>query len=394
MQDIIARALALRNNGSSSGASAELEQKVQKIEDEYVRATDEKDIEEISSSIEAIKQEIEDKGAEVKASLDSNSAIKAIQPLSEIVNYGAKYTYETASWGNSELVKVTADTKANNIIFVTEEDSTIITFQFWDVNGRQSVYGGACNGRNLVTVFNDGSQITVFISSFGGKTFRYNSDKTFKNLYDGTFAQTGSILTRSNTTEYTPTKDYHPATKKYVDDAIPTSLKNPFPLTFTGAVSAVYDGSAAVTVDLPSGSAACEEWELLIDEKDVEITETVQAIVLSLPSNKRLKKVRLYMVLNRSNTDPITITRIGINNVYVNLLMYSNRDKNIHMVLSAENDGFGFVLTSRTSVSLRSNTVGAQIMLTAAFNRDCDGKINIPASFAGKYTIEAYGVYE
>lgn len=50
MQDIIARALALRNNGSSSGASAELAQKVQKIEDEYVRATDEKDIEEISSS--------------------------------------------------------------------------------------------------------------------------------------------------------------------------------------------------------------------------------------------------------------------------------------------------------------------------------------------------------
>lgn len=67
MQDIIARALALRNNGSSSGASAELAQKVQKIEDEYVHATDEKDIEEISSSIEAIKQEIEDKGAEVKA---------------------------------------------------------------------------------------------------------------------------------------------------------------------------------------------------------------------------------------------------------------------------------------------------------------------------------------
>ena len=91
MQDIIARALALRNNGSSSGASAELAQKVQKIEDEYVRATDERDIEEISSSIESIKQEIVDKGAEVKASLDSNSVIKSIRPLSEIVNYGGKY---------------------------------------------------------------------------------------------------------------------------------------------------------------------------------------------------------------------------------------------------------------------------------------------------------------
>ena len=159
--------------------------------------------------------------------------------------------------------------------------------------------------------------------------------------------------------------------------------------TFTSAA-----GLAVVGTMEKNGGDNSEMWELLIDEKDVEITETVQAIVLSLPSNKRLKKVRLYMILNRSNTDPITITRIGINNVFVNLLMYSNRDKNIHMVLSAENDGLGFVLNSRTSVSLRTNSVGAQIMLTAAFNRDCDGKINIPASFAGKYTIEAYGVYE
>lgn len=389
MQDIIARALALRNNGSSSGASAELAQKVQKIEDEYVRATDEKDIEEISSSIEAIKQEIEDKGAEVKASLDSNSAIKAIRPLSEIVNYGGRY----AVTGSSEFARITSETKADGIVFiagVAREGIAGTTIQFWDSN--KKTYNISI--RLYAMIHNDGSSIHVFSDS-GSMRIDYNVDGTFKtadttNLYIGR----GHVLDKYNTAEYTPTADYHPATKKYVDDAIPTSLKNPFPITFTGAASATYDGSAAVTVDLPSGSAACEEWELLIDEKDVEITEAVQAIVLSLPSNKRLKKVRLYMILNRSNTDPITITRIGINNVFVNLLMYSNRDKNIHMVLSAENDGLGFVLSSRTSVSLRTNFVGAQIMLTAAFNRDCDGKINIPASFAGKYTIEAYGVYE
>ena len=220
MQDIIARALALRNNGSSSGTSAELAQKVQKIEDEYVRATDEKDIEEISSSIEAIKQEIVDKGAEVKESLDLNSAIKAIRPLSEIVNYGAEYIYEDESYGKFETVKITADTKSDDIIFVTKEGTNTITFQFWDANGRQSVYGGACDGRNLVTVFNTGSQIDVFISTIGMKAFRYNSDGTFKNLYNGTFVQNDTVLTKYNTTAYTPTKDYHPATKKYVDDTI------------------------------------------------------------------------------------------------------------------------------------------------------------------------------
>lgn len=175
-----------------------------------------------------------------------------------------------------------------------------------------------------------------------------------------------------------------------------TTFANPFPLTFTGVASATYDGSSAVTIDLPSGSAACEEWELLIDEKDVEITETVQAITLSLPSTKRLKKVRMYMQLNRSNTDPITITSIMINNVIANPLMYFNKDKNIYMFLSVENDGFGFSMKTCTSVSLITNNVATQTMLNAKFNRDCDGKINIniPVGLTGKFAIKAYGVYE
>ena len=43
MQDIIARALALRNNGSSSGASAELAQKVREIAQSVVDAYQESD---------------------------------------------------------------------------------------------------------------------------------------------------------------------------------------------------------------------------------------------------------------------------------------------------------------------------------------------------------------
>lgn len=358
MQDIIARALALRNNSSSSGPSAELVQKVQKIEDEYVRAADEKDIEEISSSIEAIKQEIVDKGAEVKASIDSNSAIKAIQPLSEIANYGGKYVCT----GSSEFARITSETKAEGIVFiagVAKEGIIATTIQFWDSN--KKTYNIAI--KLYAVIHNDGSSLHV-LSDAGNMRIDYNADGTFKaadttNLYIGR----GHVLDKYNTTEYTPTKDYHPATKKYVDDTI------------------------------PSGGNS-EVWELLIDEKDVEITETVQAIVLSLPSSKRLKKVRLYMILNRSNTDPITITGITINNVRVNLLMHSNRDKNIHTYVSAENDGFCTAMRVSTSVGLYSNLINVQAMLTASFNQDCDGKVNIPASFAGKYTIKMYGVYE
>lgn len=215
MQDIIARALALRNNSSSSGPSAELVQKVQKIEDEYVRATDEKDIEEISSSIEAIKQEIVDKGAEVKASLDSNSAIKAIQPLSEIVNYGGKY----ACTGSSEFARITSETKAEGIIFiagVAKEGIIVTTIQFWDSN--KKTYNISI--KLYAVIHNDGSSLHV-LSDAGNMRIDYNADGTFKaadttNLYIGR----GHVLDKYNTAEYTPTKDYHPATKKYVDDTI------------------------------------------------------------------------------------------------------------------------------------------------------------------------------
>lgn len=38
--------------------------------------------------------------------------------------------------------------------------------------------------------------------------------------YDSSFLVKEEILTKTNTKEYTPTSDYHPATKKYVDDSI------------------------------------------------------------------------------------------------------------------------------------------------------------------------------
>ena len=46
-----------------------------------------------------------------------------------------------------------------------------------------------------------------------------NEDKTTITIQNATMllATTDSVLTKTNTTEFTPTSDYHPATKKYVD---------------------------------------------------------------------------------------------------------------------------------------------------------------------------------
>lgn len=240
MQDIIARALALRNNSSSN----------------------------------------------------LNSAVKAIQPLSEIVNYGAEYTYRYADYGNSELVKITADTQANNIVFITAADSKRITIQFWDANGRQNSYLAALNGCTFITITNndvisDGNLQRNIVITAPQRTryIYYNADGTFKSFEDSAIAYDNEVLTLYNRTEYTPTADYHPATKKYVDDAIPTSLNNPYPLIFTGATSATYDGSKAVTVDLPSGGSVSGYKIVTVtldaDSSRVDISKTATGEALS-----------------------------------------------------------------------------------------------------------------
>lgn len=50
------------------------------------------------------------------------------------------------------------------------------------------------------------------------------------------------------------TKEVLDATSQLIMDEIPSELKNPYALTFTGAASGTYDGSSAVTINIPSGS--------------------------------------------------------------------------------------------------------------------------------------------
>ena len=60
---------------------------------------------------------------------------------------------------------------------------------------------------------------------------------------------------------------------------IPTKLPNPNALTFTGAVTGSYDGSAAVTVEIPSGggsiATATKLYEITLEEEVTSISETL-----------------------------------------------------------------------------------------------------------------------
>ena len=149
------------------------------------------------------------------------------------------------------------------------------------------------------TVTNTAASPTLNVNSTGAKAIYYKgaaisagylaANKVYSFIYDGTnYVLIGDVDTNTNTTYSTGTastagltKLYtgtgtatdgtmtqnaittalngkaassHTHTKSQITD-FPSSLKNPNAIKFTGAVTATYDGSAAVTVDIPTSGA-------------------------------------------------------------------------------------------------------------------------------------------
>lgn len=61
-----------------------------------------------------------------------------------------------------------------------------------------------------------------FYGTWTDNIYTITSISTYKG--EMKIVRTTEVLMRDNTSSFTPTKDYHPATKKYVDDAIKTTL--------------------------------------------------------------------------------------------------------------------------------------------------------------------------
>lgn len=71
--------------------------------------------------------------------------------------------------------------------------------------------------------------------------------------------------------------------------SVPDKLPNPNALTFTGAVTGSYDGSAAVTVEIPSGGGGSGD---IIDVlMDVTIEEAVAAVTVTLDTPRAYKEL-------------------------------------------------------------------------------------------------------
>lgn len=104
------------------------------------------------------------------------------------------------------------------------------------------------------------------------------------------------------------------ATEKYVDDAIagidipeadvPSTLPNPNPLTFTGAVEATYDGSEAVSVEIPKGNSFVKADDVLAS--GTIATDTVVGDIdtgLTLGQLREYKEIAFVMYGSSTNTN-------------------------------------------------------------------------------------------
>lgn len=78
-----------------------------------------------------------------------------------------------------------------------------------------------------------------------------DADNRYLKLSGGTMLGALSLNNHKITAVATPTGNADAANKSYVDNSIPTALKNPNSISFTGASVATYDGSSAVTVNIP-----------------------------------------------------------------------------------------------------------------------------------------------
>lgn len=91
------------------------------------------------------------------------------------------------------------------------------------------------------------------------------------------------------------------------DTEVPESLKNPCALTFTGAVSATYDGSEAVSVEIPEGGgggSGDKTWTLL---NEVTLEEAAALSITKDTDENPLDEQRLFVIVyaavNTQNAD-------------------------------------------------------------------------------------------
>ncbi len=119
-------------------------------------------------------------------------------------------------------------------IYMSPNDAKILYLAYEKLSGTivGFCFSSKPHGRFIYTGAKDDTMIEIMIDG-SCYTVHFKTDTV-----DGYVEKTVFYLTKNNTIEYTPTNDYNPATKKYVDDNTPIRS---FPVNDTTRTGAVVD---------------------------------------------------------------------------------------------------------------------------------------------------------
>lgn len=173
--------------------------------------------------------------------------------------------------GIESVVQTTTSTEdgGTNIVTVTKTDGTTSTFQVKNGSkGSDGVPGkdgsNGVDGKDGVDGITPNIQIgTVETLEAGDNATSSITGTTENPLLNLGIPKGGD---GKSAYQFAQEAGYTGTETEFVAKLNQTTFSNPFPLTFTGAASATYDGSSAVTVDLPSGSAFAKKWEKVHEE--------------------------------------------------------------------------------------------------------------------------------
>ena len=95
------------------------------------------------------------------------------------------------------------------------------------------------------------TDIPTKLSQLENDTNYLNSDTNFVHKTGDEVIKGIKTFESSIVCSMMPGNENHLVNKKYVDNKIPTALKNPYALTVKGAISVTYDGSKAISITIP-----------------------------------------------------------------------------------------------------------------------------------------------
>ena len=185
------------------------------------------------------------------------------------LNHTHNYAGSSSAGGSANsAVKLATARKINGTSFDGTKDINILNNYFDQIDSETDLnnlktygeyYAAGGSGCKNVPSGVDHFYLKVFRSASGytAQTL-YEDTKYFTRFYNGTswssWAELYSTANKPTASEIGAAASSHTHTASQIT-GLPTSLKNPYAITFTGAATGTYDGSRAVTINIPTTGA-------------------------------------------------------------------------------------------------------------------------------------------